>query len=74
MKLIFVGLKHFVSLDQFHHGPIGMYNGGLLKLILVGESCSSLPICLLWSCSNDTRCMNSIKISFIDPRGGLKGL
>ncbi len=37
MKLIFIDFLHLVSLEQFHDKPMGIHDGGLLKLALVGK-------------------------------------
>ena len=33
-----------VSLEQFHHKPMGMFRGGLLDLALGGKGASSSPL------------------------------
>ena len=35
MKLIFTGYIHLVSLEKFHHKPMGMYDGGLYPLLYI---------------------------------------
>ncbi len=37
VNLILTKFIHLVSLEQFHHKPMGMYAGGVLKLTLGGK-------------------------------------
>ena len=65
MKLISSKFTSLVSLEQSQLKPIGRYGGGLLRF-------SYLPIDISWDCSNDTRFVSLVEMSFRDHRGGLK--
>ncbi len=65
MKLISSKLTSLVSLEQSQLKPIRRYSGSLLKL-------AYLPIDISWECTNETRFVSLVDISFTDPPGGLK--
>ncbi len=44
MKLISTNRTNLLSLEQFHHKPMGMYGDGVLNLALGGKLASSPPL------------------------------
>ncbi len=44
MKLVSTKFTDLVPVDQFNHKPMGMYDGGLLRVALGEKWASSLPL------------------------------
>ncbi len=88
VKLISTKLTNLVLLEQSHHKPMRMYGGVPLSWQHEGSEAHLfphslhtanlrgtppyIPIGLWWDCSNDTRFVSLVEMSFTDPRGGLK--